>query len=50
MPLPQRDAGAASGYFKQELREAEGEWSQHKKVYETGGCVRGKVPHGFSYR
>jgi len=49
VPLPARDASAASGYFKQELRESEDEWSQHKKVYDTGGCVRGKVPPGFSY-
>mmetsp|Transcript_43541 Transcript_43541/g.95272 ORF Transcript_43541/g.95272 Transcript_43541/m.95272 type:complete len:587 (-) Transcript_43541:292-2052(-) len=49
VPLPLRDASAAPGYFKQELLTSEGEWSQHRKLYETKGCVRGTVPAGFAY-
>lgn len=49
VPLPARDAAAAPGYFKKAVLEAGEEWSQHKKLYETGGNARGKVPPGFAY-
>lgn len=49
IPLPARDAAAAPGYFKKAILECDEEWSQHKKIYDTGGCVRGTVPAGFSY-
>ena len=47
--LPTRDAAAAPGYFKQALLECDEEWSQHRKLYDTKGSVRGTVPPSFSY-
>jgi len=49
VPLPTRDAKVAPGYFKKAILESDEEWSQHKKLYETRGTVRGIVPPGFSY-
>jgi hypothetical protein len=49
VPLPLRDAAAAPGYFKQAILASDEEWAQHKKIYDTGGCVRGTVPAGFAY-
>ena len=49
VPLPLRDAEAAPGYFKKAILESEGEWSTHRKLLETRGCVRGVVPPQFAY-
>ena len=49
IPLDTRDAAAAPGYFKKAILECDEEWSQHKKLYDTRGCIRGTVPPGFSY-
>ena len=37
------------GYFKKAILECEEEWSQHKKLYDTRGSIRGSVPPGFAY-
>ena len=47
--LDARDAQVAPGYFKKAILEAEGEWSQHRKLYDTRGSIRGTVPPGFAY-
>ena len=49
VPLPQRDAAGAPGYCKKAILECDEEWAQHKKLYDTSGCVRGTVPPGFAY-
>ena len=49
VPLSGRDAAAAPGYFKQAINECDEEWSQHKKLYDTKGSVRGVVPANFAY-
>lgn len=49
IPLDERDARVAPGYFKKAILECEEEWSQHRKLYETHGSIRGTVPPGFSY-
>ncbi|KAL1525720.1 hypothetical protein AB1Y20_020564 [Prymnesium parvum] len=49
IPLDERDAKAAPGFFKKAILESEGDWSQHRKLYDTKGSIRGTVPPGFSY-
>ena len=49
IPLDARDAKVASAYFRKAILESDEEWSQHKKLYETGGSIRGTVPPGFAY-
>ncbi len=49
VPLPLGDAEAAPGYFKKAILESEGEWSTHRKLLATRGCVRGVVPPQFAY-
>ena len=49
VPLSTRDGGAAPAFFRKAILEAGEEWSQHRKLYETKGSVRGVVPPGFSY-
>ena len=33
----------------QAILDADEEWSQHRKLYSTDGCVRGSIPPGFPY-
>ena len=40
---------AAPAYFRKAILESGDEWSQHRKLYETKGTVRGSIPPGFSY-
>ena len=49
VPLTKRDGDAASGFFRKAILESGEEWSQHRKLYETKGTVRGAIPPGFSY-
>ena len=47
--LEARDFDVAPGYFKKAILECEEEWSQHRKLYDTRGSIRGAVPPGFAY-
>ena len=49
VPLTARDGKAATGFFRKAILESGEEWSQHRKLYETKGTVRGSIPPGFSY-
>lgn len=49
VPLTARDGEAAPAFFRKAINESGEEWSQHRKLYETKGCVRGAIPPGFSY-
>ncbi|KAL6040150.1 DWNN a CCHC-type zinc finger [Balamuthia mandrillaris] len=50
VPLPSRDAEVAPAYFKKALLEAEGEWSQNKKVVDTRERgLRRSIPPDFPY-
>ena len=44
-----RDGNAAPAYFRKAILESGEEWSQHRKLYETKGTVRGAIPPNFSY-
>ena len=43
------DGHAAPAYFRKAILESGEEWSQHRKLYDTKGSVRGTVPPSFSY-
>ena len=49
VPMTERDGKAAPAYFRKAILEAGEEWSQHRKLYEHKGHLRGTVPPGFSY-
>jgi len=51
IPIPISDAQQAPIYFKKAIIEdsTESEWTQHKKLIDTGKGLRKSVPQGFAY-